>query len=312
MDVGPGVSLLGNGSLHLIQSNGLLGEIIPPCDLYKNVVELRDAYKKSRRSICLVHGYKYDPGVNDHDNPHLSIFYNWTGNLGTSTFGFGWYSVPGRIDLGYALVRYVKSILEAWLHGHRNTYKYAWRLASRSGPVLGMVLDALSSEMHVSGAAGIEWTIVAHSLGTKVVLGALNDYPNIPVKRVLFLNGAATCNQALVVARKCRNTEFINVVVKSDDVLRVFGKNFTGDGLGKRVVGWDGLGVLATPNWTEFVLDSPEVQHWAEQNDWNIRGDNPLQTADHWYTINYQPNWRFWKYILDGGDLAGIPTTSGH
>ena len=42
--IGPGVSLLRNGELHLIDNQGFPGRAIDPWDIYKNVTELRGAY----------------------------------------------------------------------------------------------------------------------------------------------------------------------------------------------------------------------------------------------------------------------------
>ena len=306
--IGPGVSLLRNGELHLIDNQGFPGRAIDPWDIYKNVAELRGAYSSYDHPTCLVHGFKYDPSVLNGDNPHTKSYAPWTAHLGTPTFGFGWYSVPGGLGSGRSFLRYLRSIGEAWAHGKRTTYKHAWDIAAKTGPVLGVTLDALASQGHVSGAAGITWDIIGHSLGTRVTLFALLDYPQIPVRRVLFLNGAASCSQALVVARKMPEVEFINVIVRSDKVLKVFGRHFSGQGLGGKVIGYDGLGELAPPNWTEFQLDSLEVHLWATANGWDLRGNNPKQIADHWYTTTYEPNWRFWGHVLRGGKYKGIPT----
>lgn len=304
-----GVSLLRNGRLHLVNEDGMPAEAIDPWDIHGTTDAINGDLLFYPNPTALVHGFKYDPAADDRDNPHKRTYPEWRGHIGTPCFGFGWYSVPGGIGGGRSAFRYARSILEAWANGKRSTYKYAWQLAEDTGPVLGVTLDALANPKHGNRPKGFSWDIVCHSLGSRVVLSALLDFPHIPVRRVLFLNGAASCRLARVVAMKRPNVEFFNVVVKSDDVLCRLGKHFSGQGLGGQVIGYDGLTILAPPNWTEFILDSKEVRAWGLNNGFDLQGDNPHSVADHWYSFHYEPNWKLWRYILRGEDLSGIPTT---
>ncbi len=232
-------------------------------------------------AVVMVHGFQFDPRVQGADNPHRSIFPLWQARLARPAVGFGWFSAPLR----------PRHIFEAWLNGRYNRYRWAWDMASIAGGVLRRCLAELPGPVN----------ILCHSLGSRVVLTALEAAERLPVERVILLNGADYVTHARYAATKANGVRFTNIVVKSDDVLAHMGELFAPGRLRGEVIGRSGVTGLS--NWTDVVLDDPDVQTWGRAQGFDLRGDNPGRWGDHWYSYLWDPNWRLYNAIFAGRDI---------
>ena len=179
-----------------------------------------------------------------------------------------WYSAPFS----------VKNVLEAWAHGRLGIYRYAWDLAYEEGEVLASELKTI----------GLPVDIVCHSLGSRVVLRALEL--GAPARKVLILNGAEYRDTAVRIAWLRRDVEFYAVVVEEDDVLSKFGR--VAPGSGNDFVGNTSF---HAPNWTSLPIDTKYFQKkWP-----GVAGDNPSRIADHWYSFENEDNWPLYRAIFD-------------
>ncbi|HDZ74359.1 MAG TPA: hypothetical protein ENH55_16665 [Aurantimonas coralicida] len=267
------------------------------------------------RPVVLVHGFGYDPRARSRDNPHhrgplggAGSFARWRRDLMPARLrvgqldrpepkgrcpglGFGWYSVP----LG------LRGVLGAWRHGRWNRYRYAWDLAEAAGPALSVMLRRLGGPVDV----------LCHSLGSRVVIEALGADTALPVKNVVFMNGAEFAVPAGLRARANSHIRFVNLVVAADDVLAKLDTAFapvSGQGAPIGLDGLRGLGSGAPDNWIDIALDDPEVQLWGAIHTWHLQGDNPKKWADHWYTYRHAGNHGLIRAALAGEFLDPPPS----
>ena len=239
-------------------------------------------------TVIMVHGFRYDTKSKGDNNPHLSTFSHWRKDIldGSSAFGFGWWSCPGGLMLP-------NSIRKSFLASRWNTYRYAWDLAEEAGRALAKIILQFHNPA----------TLLCHSLGSRVVLGAIESDLSLPIKRVVLLNGEELKKTALRIARKRSHIKFFNLVVEEDDVLKKFGERFAPE---KGVcIGRTGLGIEAPQNWVDLNLDSPALKAWAKSNGWpDVEGDNPNGYFDHWWTHKHEGNWPLIHALLKWEDVA--------
>ncbi len=229
--------------------------------------------------VILIHGFGYDPWKNNDNNPHFvgplgeaSTFGIWNRDLvpDRSVIGLGWYSVPpGFINLGKSL----------W-NGRWNRYRYAWDLAWEVGTVLSVMLR------HLDGPVDI----LCHSLGSRVALAALAQERDLPIRNMVLMNGAEFAKPARIQAMENKDINFVNLVVKADEVLAKLDTNFapvSGEG---PPIGLEGLEGASPENWSDILLDDSDVQAWGASRGWHLQGDNPKKYADHWFTYRHEGN----------------------
>ena len=241
--------------------------------------------------VVLVHGFGYDPWARGDDNPHVvgplgqaSTFGLWRRDLvpARAAIGLGWYSVP----VGW------RGLWGAWRHRRWNRYRWAWDLAEQAGTVLAVLLRRLDGPVD----------ILCHSLGSRVVIAALGADTALPVKNVVFMNGAEFAVPAAFRARASRQVRFVNLVVKADDVLAKLDTAFAPVSRQGPPIGLAGLGARPN-NWIDVALDDPQVQRWGATRGWHLAGDNPKQWADHWYTYRQPGNHGLIRAALNGDPL---------
>ena len=241
--------------------------------------------------VIIVHGFGYEPWAASDNNPHyllqsgfgkISTFGLWRRDLISerASIGFGWYSVP----MGW------RGVIGAWNNLRWNRYRYAWDLAEEAGRVLAIMLQRMGSPVDV----------LCHSLGSRVVLAALSQDRGLPVRNVVFMNGAEFAKPARIEAMSNSHIRFVNLVVGADEVLAKLDIKFapeSGQGL---PIGLDGLGGAAPENWIDIALDDPEVKVWGASHGWHLQGDNPKEYADHWRTYKHKGNYGLICAALDG------------
>lgn len=247
--------------------------------------------------VILVHGFSYDPWVASDDNPHylyqsglgkVSTFNLWRRDLipKRAVIGFGWYSVPINF----------RNLLRAWVNGRAGCYRYSWDLAWKAGGVLAVMLRNLDGQVD----------ILCHSLGSRVILAALAQERGLPVRNVVFMNGAEFAKPARIEAMSNKHIRFVNLVVAADEILAKLDIKFapvSGQGL---PIGLNGLGGATPENWIDIALDDPKVQAWGANHGWNLQGDNPKQYADHWFTYKHKGNQGLIRAAL-GSEILNSP-----
>jgi hypothetical protein len=240
--------------------------------------------------LILVHGFGYDPWAASDDNPHylhqsgfgkISTFGLWRRDLipERAAIGFGWYSVP----FGW------RGLWGSIRHRRWNRYRWAWDLAWGAGGVMATMLRRMDGQVDV----------LCHSLGSRVVLAALAQESGLPVRNILFMNGAEFAKPARIEAMTNSHIRFVNLVVKEDDVLSKLDTHFAPVSGQGPPIGLDGLGGATPENWIDIALDDPEVQVWGASHGWHLQGDNPKQYADHWFTYKHKGNRGLIRAALD-------------
>ena len=253
----------------------------------------------TRKIIIMINGFDYDPTEHSDDNPHQTLFREWGERVQTlagddwECFGFGWYSAELEPS----------SWLGGLIRGYWNPYRWGWELA---GQAAGILAKAIQSRLDGSNA---EICIIAHSLGARVALSALAQLPSDSVMRVLLLNGSSYSQSSKVIATYT-DSHVLNVIVKADDVLNKLGSVFAPEAFIEAVVGQSGI-ENPPVNWLDICLDDPDVQARATACGYdNIRGDNPNNIADHWYSYTHADNWPLFCDFLGGtrslSDLCDI------
>lgn len=193
-----------------------------------------------------VHGFQYDP--KDSKGAAITLWPLWAEicrPIG-GFLGLGWYSYP----VG------PKAVWRAWKGGHWNRYYAAWADTSVAAGRLGQLIRQHG-----------ECNLMAHSLGSRVVLLALEREPNLPVKKVLLISGADSADHALKVGPglKCQVT---NIVVPEDDVLDKLGEWFTPELGQENVIGRTMMGKKIGPHWKDVKLPKRKADdHWDAYRD---------------------------------------------
>lgn len=235
-----------------------------------------------KHPVVFVHGFDHDP--EDPDNSALAengAFTIWAGHLAErNKMPFEWYS--GRA---------VKDVFKAWRAGYLTSYSWAYQK---------LAIDAAAVMAANRGYLGQD--VICHSLGSRVVLQALKCRPNM-FRRVIFLNGAETVDEALPVIKANRQTQFLNVHVSTDDTLDKMGAWFEPK-LGKHpCMGNKGLGFNPSlKHLIQIQLDDPQAQaHFSDRYGWQLEGDNPGNISDHLYSYLHAGNWPLYRYFLNNG-----------
>lgn len=197
-------------------------------------------------TFCIgVHGFGFD-GIKLKNNPQAKLYSIWREMCGKEFYGYCWYSVP----LG------TSHVWRAWKAGHWNRYYYAWDLALKEGVKLRETIRKYA-DRHGPVA------LVAHSLGSRVVLEALNTSEELPVKRLLILSGADSRDHAGKVYHNLR-CEVLNTTVSKDGVLEGPGRWMTPKFGAEYIIGRSGLPYdvpCGLKYWHDVKLPMAE-NHW--------------------------------------------------
>lgn len=238
---------------------------------------------KTTNPVILVHGYDYDPSDPDHSPAKPGGFFNALSdqvNPDRTCIPFPWYSGRKIHDLG-----------KAWGSGYLTTYSWAYQELAE---VAAMQLATLRTEQQAS--------IICHSLGSRVVLKVLDEYPNW-FRMVIFLNGAETVEKARPIIKKNKWTRFLNVSVSTDDVLGKLGAWFEPEFGKHHCIGYRGIG-LNQDNLFEVQLDDQGIQqHFKSVYGFNLKGDNPKSIGDHRYSYLHSGNWDLYRHFLNHGEV---------
>lgn len=231
--------------------------------------------------IIAVHGFMYDPEDIGGCNDPQEFFTSMRKMVDKPVEGFSYYSVPFGFKLTQPFkssYQFCRAWLGSWIRGYLHPYRYAWNQAEKAGWELAKKLEKEQEPVD----------LICHSLGSRVVITALKYVPH-KIRKVVILNGAELVRNAT----NLENKDILNIVVSTDDVLRLLGQRFSGDKNGKTV------GQYGVPGWNNVVLDSPEDQnYYATKYGWVLKGDNPKSYWDHWYSYRFEGNHQLIQYFL--------------
>ena len=237
--------------------------------------------------LIMIHGYNHNPDVPEHSASRPGGTYDYWNNMlpNVDKEELHWYS--GRQGLAGRW----HAIRNGYL---RNTYAYAYsKLCLPVAERLVMNLDARKKH-----------DIIAHSLGARVALLAINMAPLL-FRRVLILNGAETAEEALPIIEQNPHIEFLNICVSTDDVLRIMGGIFEPKLGYHGCMGRDGIDPNELPSLAKQIfIDLPyHKDFYRELHGWNLEGNNPNTLGDHLYSYKNQNNWPLYQEFLKNGNI---------
>ncbi len=193
--------------------------------------------------VVMIHGYRFAPAAPFNNCPHGHIFaldpprndakaISWPRHLGLDgqrglAIGFGWHargSLPGALHLARAIGR---------------------RLAD-----LGQIVADLDPARQID--------VIAHSLGARVALAALNHARAGLFRRLILLAAAETRRPALdaLASPAGRQVEVLNITSRENDLFDFLFELFASCGVDTAV----GLGLgKAQANWLDLQIDQPRT-----------------------------------------------------
>ncbi|MFN3582599.1 hypothetical protein [Phenylobacterium sp.] len=251
----------------------------------------------SARPLIAVHGFMYDPADKGGSNDPAPFFDYMAGISGCEVIGFAWYSAPFGLRIArpfHSVYQTARAWLTSWLTGHLHPYRLAWDLASKA---------AADLVVKVQNTPGVV-DLVAHSLGSRVVLLAMLALPKGKVGRVVIFNGAELARNARAYAPRLDAT-VLNLAVQGDRVLQHLGANFSGDGDGW-CIGTVGL-QQRRPTWRDVFLDDKRVESVAKvRRGWTVRGVAPNDFLDHDASYRFPGNADLVRAFLAGDNLDDL------
>lgn len=230
----------------------------------------------------VVHGFMYDPDDIGGCNDPQKFFSDIRKVVGRPVEGFSYYSVPFGFKFTQPFkssYQFCRAWLGSWLNGYVHPYRYAWSQAEKAGWRLAKQLEKEQEPVN----------LLCHSLGSRVVITALKYVPH-KVNKVIILNGAELVRNSTGLQK----TNIFNIVVSTDDVLKILGERFSGDKNGKTI------GQYGVPGWDNIVLDDISTQeYYLKEYGWVIKGDNPKSYWDHWYSYRFEGNHKLIQHFLE-------------
>ncbi len=238
-----------------------------------------------KKKIITCHGYNSNPdSKNPEDRPDSQQREFAMALHEHQTEPFNWYSsIQGNF----------KCMFNAWCAGYPTTYHHAYQ---------ELALKAADAFLY-KYAGQDKLNVFAHSLGSRVVLAAIDKAPE-KFERVCFINAAERVSVALPILQRATNIKILNCCVKEDDVLDK-AAGYMSPGRGKeRILGQDGILFInpefKTENFTQIRLDIPSFQdRYHEKYGWTLKGDNPDSYGDHHYSYKWQGNWPLYNAFFD-------------
>ena len=232
-------------------------------------------------TLLMVHGYNHDPKSEERSPFRPGGNFDLWPKIFTDheCEPVPWYSAIQFEDTFAALKA-----------GHPNTYRWSYcDLATAAAE--GLLKQVEYRE-------GLD--VVAHSLGSRVVLQAIKERSG-SFNRVLLLNGAEIWREAIPVIEDNPRIQFLNVAVREDDVLaRMGAKAAPGEGV-KRCIG-NGCppGMRWLPNFSEVILDDKyDQRYFAGKGYPDIEGDGPSY-GDHSFSFLHEGNHELFRAFFRG------------
>jgi hypothetical protein len=255
--------------------------------------------------VVLVHGYRWDPALPQHD-PHRSLFAprlrgvrcdrlrSWPEGLGLAgrgtglAIGFGWPAISPHLP----------SLWRRGCTGFRDVYERAETAGAALACLIAMI-DRI--------APGRRVDVLAHSLGARVALAALPRLERAPARIILL--GAAefvSITRERLAAGPAPGPAIYNVTARANDLYdRLFEFFAPAPRPGDFALG-AGL-PDPPPRWIDIQIDHPEALAWM-----NARGiplQPPAARNCHWSFYTQPGAFALYRAILrrrPGWDVASL------
>lgn len=194
--------------------------------------------------IVMVHGYRYDPAQPRH-SPHRQIFSCGTGRGGPRAACW-----PRRLGVGRCRSAEPLCIGFGW--PARGTIWRAWTATRGAAAALARFLDDIAQ------IRGTPSHVIAHSMGARVTLAAMEEMRTPALGRAVLLTGAALHADAAsaLAARHAGAAEIVNVTSRENDLFDFALEAATG--FAGRSIG-TGLG-RDLPGWLDLQIDAPATR----------------------------------------------------
>jgi pimeloyl-ACP methyl ester carboxylesterase len=231
-----------------------------------------------------VHGFCFDPA--SPKNSPAPLFSAWSKMLQRPVEGLAYYSYP--IGGG----GYIRAVKEGYVGEYHAAFHRAAPAAS----------DELLKRIE---EAEDPVDIIAHSLGSRVTLLALNRCASFKVRRVLLLEGAEL--QPNIPQELPQGTEVLNVCSGDDRVLHDLGSVFNGQTIAP-CIGERGLG-RKMAGWTDMSLTDPATRAAAlKAKGWQLdaafKGTTAHDLGGHWRAYEDPSNAPAYRAWFEGDDFS--------
>ena len=232
-------------------------------------------------NLLMVHGYNHDPKEEKHSPFREGGNFDVWPKIFTDheCEPVAWYSGIQFEDT-----------LKAFKAKHPTTYRWSY---------LDLAPEAARGLLTLGeGRTGLD--VVAHSLGTRVVLLAIKKRPEM-FGKVLLLNGAEIWREAIPVIEKHPDIQFLNIAVREDDVLaRMGAKAAPGEGPKHCIGNGCPPGMRWLPNFDEVILDDEYDQNYFATKGYpDLEGDGPSY-GDHSFSFLHKPNHKLFRAFFRG------------
>lgn len=219
-----------------INANGCIPRLVPN-HAGLSLAKTLSPHLNGAPVLIMLHGFRYSltkPGHSAHD----FIFHDADCDSWTHSMGYG----EGTPDQGLC-------IAFGW-----EASGTIWR-AHREAGRAGLALASLIKELTALGAGSVN--IMAHSLGARVAIAALNHLSPGMIGRMILMTGAelrSTAEAALMTAAG-RSTQVLNVISRENDIFDfLYGWLLVPLRLGARTMGAG----LALPHCVTAQIDNPD------------------------------------------------------
>lgn len=232
--------------------------------------------------IIMVPGYNHDPARPAHDPGRPGgNFPTWEAMLeGRRCVRFPWYSAIQWEDTAHARDA-----------GCATTYEWSYRkLAPAASDRLIDVVDGMDGTSDV----------LAHSLGSRVVLQAIKERPE-KFRKVLLMGGAELHRVALPIIESTPDVQYLSLAIWDDDILQKLGTTFAPGRGPKYCIGNKcPAGVRRLPNFDEVRLDDGYDQEFFRRRyGMDLNGDGP-GWGDHAEYYEHEGNHPLCRGFFDG------------
>lgn len=238
-------------------------------------------------AIIMIHGFKYQPGHQVHC-PHRHI-------MSLEPEHLPWRPPSWPRHLGFGLGNTGEGIAIAFGWQARGPIWQAKKRACEAGLALAKLVDAIKSQ---NPARPVH--VIAHSLGSEIVLESLYHLPGKAIDRIIVLNGASFKSRAqkALATLAGRSAELINVTSRENDLFDfLFERVVRSPERGDRAIGFG----IDAPNAVTLQLDCIDtLDHIAQMGAYI---GLPQRRICHWSAYMRPGVLRFYNDLLRRPDV---------
>ncbi|MCZ0813351.1 MAG: alpha/beta hydrolase [Pseudomonadota bacterium] len=242
--------------------------------------------------VIMTHGYKFAPG-HGLDCPHQHI-------LSLDPACRSWKAMSWPRGLGFGAGQHDEGTAIAFGWPGRGTIWQAYRQAEIAGATLARLIGMIARI-----APDRPLHLLAHSLGARVVLGALKRLPEGRVARAILLSGAEFGSRAAEALSRGagRSAEIINVTSRENDLFDFLLERLVAPPVhGDRSLGH---GLPAMPKTLTLQLDHPDTLTALARAGFEI--EPPKARICHWSSYLRPGVFPFYRALLRAPEALPLP-----